>query len=577
MSDSQFVRVKRRLQARPGVEILETRVVPYSASGNAWPNPQLVTISFVPDGTVLAVGQGGNITSNMFATFNNIPGITSPSQWQNIILKAAQSWAAQTNVNFAVVSDDGSDAGSGNYQQGASNFGDIRIGAYNFGSGNTWLAGTFYPPPVNNYSIAGDVSFNSAYSFFIGSTYDLFTVAEHEIGHALGLGLSSSIGAVMYGTYEGAVAGLGSDDIAGVQSIYGARTKDSYDGGSGDNSFSTAANITSTIDPNALTSVINNLSITSPVNSQDKVTTADTAYYKFTAPSNSARTMSISVQSAGLSLLSPVLSVYNSSYSLLGTVNGKGQYGTTLTLNLNVTPGATYYIKVAGADNTVFSTGEYALTLNLGTGANPTVPLPNTQVLNGNPLQSGGGQPMFADPNTPPAGHLQAPSTAVANALEITGAGGPITTVVPVRTAAIVTAITAAQAATASAPLSPLPPSAVRHDTLIAPSDQLGDQPTAPPSDETETPSVGDAAPAVVPVDVESRDAYLAAAVETPTEVAASAPAVAEATSDSWTPDGTLAALAVLFTGPWLRVHQAHGREEQRKHHLGAPAQPKEK
>ena len=47
------------------VEALESRMVLYSASGNVWPHPELVTISFVPDGTSL-----NGYSSNLFATFN---------------------------------------------------------------------------------------------------------------------------------------------------------------------------------------------------------------------------------------------------------------------------------------------------------------------------------------------------------------------------------------------------------------------------------------------------------------------------------------------------------------------------
>jgi hypothetical protein len=46
---------------------------------------------------------------------------------------------------------------------------------------------------------------------------------------------------------------------------------------------------------------------------------------------------------------------------------------------------------VQGADSTAFSTGNYAMTLNFGTGASPTVPLPNTTRPNGNPISGGGG------------------------------------------------------------------------------------------------------------------------------------------------------------------------------------------
>src|SRR5262249_22034765 len=77
--------------ARPRLEELESRLAPASVSGNAWPNPQLVTLSFVPDGTVLGQNSAGFITSNLFSTFNAKFG--SASAWENVILKAAQTWA----------------------------------------------------------------------------------------------------------------------------------------------------------------------------------------------------------------------------------------------------------------------------------------------------------------------------------------------------------------------------------------------------------------------------------------------------------------------------------------------------
>jgi hypothetical protein len=388
--------------ARLGVESLESRITPYVASGNAWPHPNLVTLSFVPDGTVMCQANGGYLTSNLFSAFSQIPGVTSASQWQNIILKAAQQWAQQTNLNFSLVGDDGESAGSGAYQQGNSRFGDIRIGGYAFGSSCNWLASTFYPPSVNNYSVAGDVAFNTGYCFNIGSTYDLFTVAMHEIGHALSLACSGCSSAVMYGTYNGAFTALGSDDIAGIRSVYSGGSARSYDAynsnGHTNGTFSAAATITSTIDASSLTSLVTGLDLT---------TIGQAEYFKFTAPANSASTMTVTVQSTGLSLLTPKVTVYNASGMSIGSASfslpaGALEDGATLAVkNLSVTPGATYYVMVRGADTTAFSTGSYALTLNLGTGASPTVPLPNTQTANGNPLSCGGGTPM--EPTTPSA------------------------------------------------------------------------------------------------------------------------------------------------------------------------------
>jgi hypothetical protein len=53
------------------------------------------------------------------------------------------------------------------------------------------------------------------------SGIDLASVALHEIGHALGLAHSNDIQAVMYAYYGGRRRDLRSDDIAGIQSIYG--------------------------------------------------------------------------------------------------------------------------------------------------------------------------------------------------------------------------------------------------------------------------------------------------------------------------------------------------------------------
>jgi hypothetical protein len=359
---------------------LELRLVPYTTSGNMWPNPQLVTISFMPDGTNL-----GTTTSNLFSTFNARFG--SASTWQNVILKAAQVWAQQTNTNFAVVPDSGAPEGGGSYQQGDPAMGDIRIGGGNLGFGT--LAQAYMPPPVNNYSLAGDIQFNTDYTFNInGFDYDLFTVAMHEFGHALGMYHSNNFGAVMYPYYQGAKFGLGSDDINGIRDIYSnnnGRSPDAYDGLN--NGFSSAANISSSINSTSLTALVDNLDI---------ATAGQKEYLTATAPAGTGSTVTISVQSEGLSLLAPRLYVYSSSQTLLGSASGYGKYGTTLTLNLTnkISAGQQFYVQVAGADTTAMGTGNYALTMTFAGDPLPTVPLPNTQVANGSPLSGGGGQAM---------------------------------------------------------------------------------------------------------------------------------------------------------------------------------------
>src|SRR5689334_16626090 len=68
---------RRRRAANPSrlsIEQLEDRVVLYAVSGNAWPNPDLITISFEPDGTNL-----GGVYSNLNSALSSLSG------WQNEI------------------------------------------------------------------------------------------------------------------------------------------------------------------------------------------------------------------------------------------------------------------------------------------------------------------------------------------------------------------------------------------------------------------------------------------------------------------------------------------------------------
>jgi hypothetical protein len=414
---------------RPQVETLEERIVPYSLTGNAWPSPQLVTISFVPDGTIVGVTSNGYAYSNLFQKFDARFG--TAATWEKVILQAAQTWAAQTNVNFTVVGDNGTAIGQGAYQQGDPKLGDIRVGGFAFG--NNWLGQSYYPPPGNNYSIAGDLQLNTSYSWHIGSTYDLFTVAAHEFGHALGLGESTVTSAVEYAAYNGIKNALTADDIAGIQSLYGVgRSADVYNiSGLTDSTLATAASLTSLIDPVSQTALVPNL---------DLVTPSSTEYYAFLAPLNTTANLSVTVQSAGLSLLTPQVTLLAADgQTVLGSATGAGQLnGSTLTVTTGgVTPLELFYVKVTGADSSVFSTGTYDLIVNFGSGASPTVVPPNTQLLNGTSQQSSGAQaqlpptdlfgasPAAVTPSPAPAGAAEVHPAAGANGGALPSTPGP--------------------------------------------------------------------------------------------------------------------------------------------------------
>jgi hypothetical protein len=344
-------------------EWLEPRLLLYAPTGGAWANPELVTVSFMADGTDIG-GTPNSLQSALNRRWAN-------STWQTEMLRGIQNWAAVANINFGVVADDGSPfgssgtTGSDNNVQGDRNFGDIRIGGFNLDS---YLGIGMLPPPINGDTTAGDFFLNTATTWNMGSSYDLLTVTTHETGHVLGLDHSRTTSAEMYATYNGVKTTLSSDDVAGIQSIYGARQHDAFDSEASNNAKKNATVITSFIDSNRQIS-LPDLDITNG---------SDADFYKITIPNDAAGSMTIRMQAAGLSLLAPKLSLYNSGGSLISSATGS--FGTTVQLSRSVSPGQVYYITADGADTSVFGVGKYALQVNLGSGAQSAVASPGTAV-----------------------------------------------------------------------------------------------------------------------------------------------------------------------------------------------------
>jgi hypothetical protein len=321
---------------------LEDRTVPSTvALCDPWPDPGALTLSFAPDSARI-----GNANSALFNTFNRI---ARTDQWETEILRAFQSWVAVSNLNIGLVDDSGAAFGTPGAVQGDTRFGDIRIGARALSTDTVasavpfeWSAGTW----------SGDVVFNTAAKFGINptqtGTYDLFTVAVHEAGHALGLDHTDDPNSVMTETYTSAKTGLSALDIVSVQSIYGARQADQYEGATGNNSFATAIVLTGT----------GNQSVTA-----DLTTTGDVDYYRFVT-SATADALTVRLQTSGISLLTAKVTVLDAAGNVVGAALSTDPLNGDLQVkidhpNLN----SAYTVRVEAARTDVFGIGRYTLSV----------------------------------------------------------------------------------------------------------------------------------------------------------------------------------------------------------------------
>lgn len=217
--------------------------------------PGSATWSLMPGGVLISLGDQpefhllGFVSTSIVSLLDStvFPDVSGVPYAIWAINDALNQWAAVSGfTNLGQVADglpNGAPFCDGVYN-GCVDQGDIRIGAYPFNIVNNSVitAHTFQPgttaldPPYG--SIGGDMHFNNDLNpaapnqltwvddpTDVGADQfiDFYTVVLHELGHALGLGHSNDPASVMalYSVRGGAQRTLTSDDIAGIQAIYG--------------------------------------------------------------------------------------------------------------------------------------------------------------------------------------------------------------------------------------------------------------------------------------------------------------------------------------------------------------------
>lgn len=364
-------RHRRCASTRIRFESLESRNL-LAAFGTPWPTARSLTISFPSDGT--SIGEHSN---DLEQTFD---AVTSRSEWQELALRAFQTWSVHADINVGLRNDHDLGFGTSGLTSSDPRFGDFRIGAFP----QVGVLANAIPFQAVAGTHSGDILINSnetyTYHDWSGGVgpdpssqqsgqWDMFSVLLHETGNALGIDDNFLDWTVMFGQYTVPKGMLSQHDIDQIQSLYGART-DPYE---------QVAN-----DQLQLATLL-----PTPVGFQpetDRVTvqgslrdSTDIDYFEIT-PVAGEDELSIRLRASGISLLKSRVQVLDAGGQVLvdSIVDSAFQNDHAIQVGGLQNQSTPLYVRVSATDQDVFSVGDYELSLDYrGAAAQASDPNPS--------------------------------------------------------------------------------------------------------------------------------------------------------------------------------------------------------
>ena len=346
--------VRRKPKPRSKVESLESRRL-LVAFGTPWPDARDLTISF-PDDQVDVGAYENDIQSTL-------DQIATRQEWQELSLRAYQTWAIHADINVGLRNDHNVAFGSPGFMVGDPRFGEFRIGAFP----QQGILANSVPFQAIAGTYSGDLLLNSNEQFTfhdwaddtgpdpstIGENErDLFSLLLHETGNTLGISDSADEWTVMFQQYTSPKGVLTQDDIGRLQDLYGART-DPYE--QADNGqLQSATLLTTPIDFDSSADVLRTRG--------SLASGSDVDYFKVISGAG-VDTATIQVKASGISLLQSKLELVDASGAVLDDSTSVSVFDNDNTLQLNgLLNQSEVYIRVSAADSDdIYAVGDYEL------------------------------------------------------------------------------------------------------------------------------------------------------------------------------------------------------------------------